>query len=72
MIKIVLGVISLVVVSADSATFGAGCFWCTESMFSKQKGVHSVKPGYSGGHTVDPKYEDVKKGTTGHAEVINM
>ena len=73
MIRILLLAVVLVVVSAtEAATFGAGCFWCTESMFSKLKGVQSALPGYSGGQTVDPKYEDVKKGTTGHAEVVHI
>ena len=56
----------------QTATFGGGCFWCTEAFFRKLKGVISVKPGYSGGDIVDPSYEDVCTGKTGHAEVIQI
>ena len=54
------------------ATFGSGCFWCSEAVFSRLGGVHGVVPGYSGGITTNPSYEEVKKGTTGHAEVIQL
>ncbi len=54
------------------ATFGNGCFWCSEAIFSRIKGVYSVKPGFSGGHTVNPSYKEVVTGTTGHAEVIRI
>ncbi len=54
------------------ATFGGGCFWCTEAVFNELKGVTSVKPGYSGGHTRNPTYRDVCNGNTGHAEVIQI
>jgi peptide-methionine (S)-S-oxide reductase len=54
------------------ATFGAGCFWCSEAVFRRLKGVHSVVPGYSGGRTNDPSYEEVCSGTTGHAEVVQV
>jgi peptide-methionine (S)-S-oxide reductase len=54
------------------ATFGAGCFWCVEAVFAELDGVHAVQSGYAGGTTVDPTYEDVCSGTTGHAEVIQV
>ncbi len=54
------------------ATFGGGCFWCTEAVFQQLKGVQSVMPGYSGGQTKNPQYEEVCAGTTGHAEVIQI
>ncbi len=52
----------------EKATFGGGCFWCTEAIFKRLKGVSSVLPGYSGGTVENPSYEDVCSGTTGHAE----
>lgn len=58
--------------SADTATFGAGCFWCVEAVFSELKGVISVKPGYSGGSVKNPSYKEVCTGTTGHAEVAQI
>ncbi len=56
----------------DTATFGAGCFWCVEAVFQRLKGVHSVLPGYSGGHSENPTYKQVCTGTTGHAEVAQI
>lgn len=56
----------------ETAVFGGGCFWCTESIFSKLKGVISVMPGYAGGETEHPTYEEVCTGKTGHAEVIKV
>ncbi|MBI5475587.1 MAG: peptide-methionine (S)-S-oxide reductase MsrA [Ignavibacteriales bacterium] len=58
--------------SADTATFGAGCFWCVEALFQKLHGVKSVVSGYSGGVVKNPSYEDVCTGTTEHAEVIQI
>ncbi len=54
------------------ATFGNGCFWCTEAVFQRVQGVKSVVSGYSGGHVVNPTYQEVTSGTTGHAEVIQI
>lgn len=54
------------------ATFGAGCFWCTEAVFQQLKGVESVVSGYSGGEVKNPTYRQVCTGTTGHAEVIQI
>lgn len=56
----------------DTATFGTGCFWCTEAVFQELKGVHKVTSGYSGGHVANPTYEQVTSKTTGHAEVVQI
>ncbi len=56
----------------DTATFGAGCFWCVEAVFQELKGVISVTSGYSGGHVPNPTYKQVCTGTTGHAEVSQI
>jgi peptide-methionine (S)-S-oxide reductase len=57
---------------AQVAVFGGGCFWCTEAVFERLKGVLSVMPGYSGGRMSDPSYEEVCSGKTGHAEAIRI
>lgn len=54
------------------AVFGGGCFWCTEAVFERLKGVVSVMPGYAGGMRRHPTYEEVSSGTTGHAEVVKI
>jgi peptide-methionine (S)-S-oxide reductase len=56
----------------QKATFGSGCFWCTEAIFERLKGVKSVVSGYSGGKVENPTYEEVCTGTTGHAEVTQI
>ena len=56
----------------EKATFGSGCFWCTEAMFQHLKGVYNVKSGYAGGTTKNPAYKEVCTGATGHAEVIQL
>lgn len=56
----------------EFATFGAGCFWCVEAIFSELDGVKRVVSGYCGGHTDYPTYEQVCRGTTGHAEVAHI
>lgn len=56
----------------EIATLAGGCFWCTEAIFKRLKGVISVKPGYSGGEVENPSYEDVCTGKTGHAESIQI
>ena len=55
-----------------TATFGNGCFWCTEAIFQQLKGVESVYPGYIGGHVKNPSYREVCTGSTGHAEAIQI
>lgn len=56
----------------EKATFGSGCFWCTEAVFQRLKGVLEVTSGYMGGSKVNPTYEEVCSGTTGHAEVVQV
>lgn len=56
----------------ETATLANGCFWCTEAIFKRLKGVLSVKPGYSGGNTDNPDYETVSAGNTNHAESIQI
>ncbi len=56
----------------DTATFGEGCFWCTEAIFQRLEGVVKVISGYSGGTVPDPSYEEVCTGTTGHAEACQI
>ncbi len=56
----------------ETIYLGAGCFWCTEAVFSSLQGVISVSPGYMGGHVEYPTYEDVCGGATGHAEVAKI
>ncbi len=58
--------------NTETATLGAGCFWCVEAVFDDLKGVESVESGYSGGHTENPTYQQVCSETTGHAEVANV
>ena len=59
-------------IKTETATFGTGCFWCTEAIFQQLKGVLRVLSGYSGGHVENPTYKQVCEGTTGHAEVIEI
>lgn len=56
----------------EEATFGGGCFWCTEALFKLLRGVEEVYPGYAGGHVPNPTYEQVCTKTTGHAEVVRV
>jgi len=56
----------------EIAVFGGGCFWCTEAVFERLKGVLAVVPGYAGGEKTNPTYEQVSMETTGHAEVIRV
>ncbi len=56
----------------ETATFGAGCFWCVEAVFQQLEGVQKVVSGYTGGNTVNPNYREVCTGTTGHAEVAQI
>jgi peptide-methionine (S)-S-oxide reductase len=58
--------------SKEVATLAGGCFWCLEAVFDLLKGVQSVESGYMGGRTVNPTYEDVCTGNTGHAEVVRL
>ena len=56
----------------QEATFGSGCFWCSEAIFERVNGIIDVKPGYSGGHVKNPSYHEVCNGNTGHAEVVQV
>lgn len=56
----------------ETVTLGAGCFWCVEAIFSRVNGVVKVESGYSGGHVVNPTYQEVCTGNTGHAEVVQV
>ena len=58
--------------NTEKATFGSGCFWCTEAVFQQLRGVESVVSGYSGGDLINPTYEQVCSGRTGHAEVVQI
>ena len=59
-------------VKTDTATFGTGCFWCTEAIFQELDGVLKATSGYSGGKVENPTYEEVCEGNTGHAEVLQV
>ena len=59
-------------IQTDTATLGTGCFWCTEAIFQQLKGVLKVTSGYSGGHVINPTYEQVCDKNTGHAEVVQV
>lgn len=54
------------------AVFGGGCFWCTEAIFNSLKGIISAVPGYTGGTIVNPSYEQVSAGNTGHVEAVKI
>src|ERR1035437_8356828 len=56
----------------EDTTLAGGCFWCTEAIFKRLKGVQSVTSGYSGGTIENPSYEQVSSGATGHTEAIQI
>lgn len=58
--------------NSQTATFAGGCFWCTEAIFSRLKGVIKVTPGYAGGVVVNPTYQQVSSGRAGHAESVQI
>lgn len=58
--------------ATEIATIGGGCFWCTEAVFQKLNGVVAVESGYTGGSVVNPTYDAVCSGSTGHAEVVRL
>lgn len=73
--KIILLILSIFImqqIKSEVAIFGGGCFWCTEAFFQNLEGVIDVKPGYTGGFTKNPTYQDICTGETGHAEVIKI
>ncbi len=58
--------------ATQTIVLGGGCFWCTEAVYVKVRGVTDVESGYSNGHAKNPSYQDVCAGTTGHAEVVKL
>jgi peptide-methionine (S)-S-oxide reductase len=56
----------------ETLVLGGGCFWCTEAVYVKVRGVTDVESGYCNGHALNPSYEDVCTGTTGHNEVVKL
>lgn len=56
----------------ETLVLGGGCFWCTEAVYVKVRGVTDVESGYCNGHALNPTYEDVCTGTTGHNEVVKL
>jgi peptide methionine sulfoxide reductase msrA/msrB len=61
-----------VATTLEKATFGGGCFWCTETIYLQLKGVNTVESGYSDGEFVNPTYKEVCTGNSGHAEVVQI
>lgn len=59
-------------IQLDTATFGSGCYWCTEAIFQRVRGVKSIVSGYSGGARPSPNCDQVSSGASGHAEVIQI
>ena len=60
------------IATRDTAVFAGGCFWGVEAVFARVKGVVSSTSGYAGGKAMNPKYEEVSTGTTGHAESVQV
>ncbi len=58
--------------SDKTITLGGGCFWCTEAVYVRMKGITDVESGYANGHTEHPTYEQICTGETGHAEVVRL
>ncbi len=58
--------------TTDIATLGGGCFWCLEAVYQELQGVEKIESGYSGGELIDPSYEQICEGDTGHAEVVRI
>ncbi|HEY2824382.1 MAG TPA: peptide-methionine (S)-S-oxide reductase MsrA, partial [Gemmatimonadales bacterium] len=58
--------------TTELATLAGGCFWCLEAVYDELRGVENVDSGYAGGRVVNPTYEQVCSGTTGHAEVVQI
>ena len=56
----------------EIATLGGGCFWCLETIYLRVQGINKIISGYAGGETVNPTYEEVCSGNTGHAEVVQI
>jgi len=56
----------------QTITLGGGCFWCTEAVFDRVRGITDVESGYTNGQTIQPTYEQICQGDTGHAEVVRL
>ena len=56
----------------QTISLGGGCFWCTEAVFDRVRGIADVESGYTNGHTINPTYEQICQGDTGHAEVVRL
>ena len=56
----------------QTITLGGGCFWCTEAVFDRVRGITDVESGYTNGPTIHPSYEQICQGDTGHAEVVRL
>ena len=56
----------------ETITLGGGCFWCVDAVYARVRGVQSVESGYSNGHVLNPSYQDVCGGDTGHNEVVKL
>ena len=59
-------------VTLSQATLAGGCFWCLEAVFTRLRGVHDVRSGYTDDHTLNPTYQDICQGDTGHAEAVRI
>ncbi|MGD7009242.1 peptide-methionine (S)-S-oxide reductase MsrA [Metabacillus sp. 84] len=59
-------------IQIETATFAGGCFWCMVKPFDELPGIHGIVSGYTGGHIDNPSYEQVKSGTSGHAEAVQI
>ncbi len=70
--KVMSTAVGSLVDKTDTATFGTGCFWCTEAIFEQLNGVLNVTSGYTGGTNANPSYEEVCSGSTGHAEAVQV
>ena len=62
----------LTIKTFEKVAFAGGCFWCMVKPFKEWDGIHDVVSGYMGGHVVNPTYDDVKKGDSGHLEVVEI
>ena len=59
-------------IKAETAVVGGGCFWCLEAVYQRIEGVTAVESGYAGGQTLNPTYQDICTGQSGHAEVVRI